>query len=199
MRFEVIPFKTAEILFKVHLTREFRSSFPPPPPRFKALKCSKELFYWLRDSNDGFSDATGERRALLRPCTVSADRGSVWDLYQHWATAGKIGWRGRVPQRTTRKQLSFEEDIEVKANCFYWQRSVYAFAQTDHVNLVNQDLVHIDIWFQENEMVAHPGKSNFMLLGSRPTLRAAIDTNIDIYRQDQRLNEVQWIFRCICR
>ena len=67
---------------------------------------------------------------------------------------------------------------------------MYAFAQTDHVNLVNQDLAHIDMWFQENEMVAHPGKSNFMLLGSRPTLRAAIDNNIDIYRQDQRLNEV---------
>ena len=29
-----------------------------------------------------------------------------------------------------------------------------------------------------------------MLLGSRPALRAAIDTNTDIYLQDQRLNEV---------
>ena len=29
-----------------------------------------------------------------------------------------------------------------------------------------------------------------MLLGSRPALRAAIDTIIDIYLQDQRLNEV---------
>ena len=29
-----------------------------------------------------------------------------------------------------------------------------------------------------------------MLLGSRPALRAAIDTIIDIYLQDRRLNEV---------
>lgn len=67
---------------------------------------------------------------------------------------------------------------------------MYTFAQTDNVNLVNQDLAHIDMRFKENEMVAHHGKSSFMLLGSRPALRAAIDTNIDIYRQDQRLNEV---------
>lgn len=39
-------------------------------------------------------------------------------------------------------------------------------------------------------MVAHPGKSNVMLLGSRPALKAAIDTNIDIYLQGHRLNEV---------
>ena len=38
--------------------------------------------------------------------------------------------------------------------------------------------------------LAHPEKSNFMQLRSRPALRAAIDTNTDIYLQDQRLNEV---------
>lgn len=54
---------------------------------------------------------------------------------------------------------------------------------------INQDLAHIDMWFKVNEMVAHPGNSNVMLLGSLPALEAAIDTNIDIYLQDQRLNE----------
>ena len=61
---------------------------------------------------------------------------------------------------------------------------------TSAVVCVNQDLAHIDMWLKENEMVAHPEKSNFMLLGSRPALRAAIDTNVDIYLQDQRLNKV---------
>ena len=48
VRFEVIPFKTGEILFKVHLTREFRSSFPPPPPPFQSTEMLKRAILLIK-------------------------------------------------------------------------------------------------------------------------------------------------------
>ena len=107
MRFEVIPFKFVTGKYCLKYTWRANSLPPLPHLRCKTLKRSKELLCWLGGSNDGFSDATEEqdlwakRRALPRPCTVSADRRSIWDLYRHWVTAGKT------------------EDIEVKANSVF--------------------------------------------------------------------------------
>ena len=97
-----------------------------PHPRCKTLKRSKELLCWLGGSNDGFSDATEEqdlwakRRALPRPCTVSADRRSIWDLYQHWVTTGKT------------------EDVEVKASSVFIDR--------DHCKELRKQINHVPHW-----------------------------------------------------
>lgn len=55
---------------------------------------------------------------------------------------------------------------------------------------VNQDLAHFEMWLKENEMAAHPGKSNVMVFGSRPSLKAVKDTDIDIYLLNQKLKDV---------
>ena len=126
VRFEVIPFKFVTGKYCLKYTWGANSLPPLPHPRCKTLKRSKELLCWLGGSNDGFSDATEEqdlwakRRALPRPCTVSADRRSIWDLYQHWVTTGKT------------------EDVEVKASSVFIDR--------DHCKKLRKKISHVPHW-----------------------------------------------------
>ena len=59
----------------------------------------------------------------------------------------------------------------------------------DHVaKNINSNLVSIEKWLVENEMVAHPGKSEVLKTGSRPALKNAISVIINLHNHE--LNEV---------
>lgn len=56
------------------------------------------------------------------------------------------------------------------------------------VENVNEDLVCVEKWLVENEMVAHPGKSEVMKIGSRPALKNTTDVVINY--NSHKLKEV---------
>ena len=56
------------------------------------------------------------------------------------------------------------------------------------VDNVNEDLVCVEKWLVENEMVAHPGKFEAMKIGSRPALKNTEDVVINL--NSHKLNEV---------
>ena len=56
------------------------------------------------------------------------------------------------------------------------------------VDIVNEDLVRVEKWLVENEMVAHPGKSEVMEIGYRPALKNTEDVVINL--NSHKLNEV---------
>jgi hypothetical protein len=51
------------------------------------------------------------------------------------------------------------------------------------VQNVNEDLVSVEKWLIENEMVAHPKKSDVMKIGSRPALMNAGDVVVNLNSQ----------------
>ena len=56
------------------------------------------------------------------------------------------------------------------------------------VKNINSDLVSIEKWLMENEMVVYPGKSKLLKIGSRPALKNT--TSIIINLHNHELNQV---------
>ena len=114
MRFEVIPFKfvTSEILFKVQVTRanSLPPTLPPPPSRCENIEMLKKV-----------SQKRPENRTI-RP-KLFRDRVHyqlIEDVFEIFTNTERL-WEKLADVEASlkgliRKQLSLEEDIEVKAN-----------------------------------------------------------------------------------
>ena len=96
------------ILFRVNVTREFP---PLPSPLISKHWNAQKSYYWWRGLNENFSDTTRKQNLLAKHRVLPRPR-----LREKLADAEAF-LKGLI-----RKQLSLEEDIEVKAKSIFIYR-----------------------------------------------------------------------------